>query len=104
MWRRIRSSMRKPLGLLILGLPVLLFAVPCLAGVPDWVQMAAAKPQGTYPSDVNAVVLLDDTTLVVTGPGQADVTYRRVVRILRPKGRDEAAFGVYLSGGEKLQS
>ena len=67
-------------------------------------QQAAAKPVGSYPSETNAVVLLDDTSLAVTGPGQAEVTYRRVVRILRPEGRNEAKFAINLNGGEKLQS
>src|SRR5215469_14524428 len=88
---------------LAVGWACFLFALPAFAGAPDWVQQAAAKAQGSYPSETAAVVLLDDETLTVTGPGQAEVARRRVVRILRPKGREEARFHVYLSPGDKVQ-
>ena len=104
MWRKTNRSRRKAIRILLLGAGLLLCAAPCVANAPDWVQQAAAKEQGKYPADANAVVLLNDITMVVTGPGQAEISHRRVVRILRPKGRDEATFGVYLSAGEKLQS
>ena len=99
MWRRTR------LGLLALSIAAFLCAArPVVAAAPDWVQQAAAKPPGQYPADTNAVVLLDEESLTVTGPGQAEVVHRRVVRILRPQGREEAHFGTYLAPGEKIQS
>src|SRR5215470_9594877 len=76
----------------------------CHANAPDWVQQAASREQGKYPADTNAVVLLDDTSMTVNESGQAEMTHRRVVRILRPKGREEARFGMYLRAGDKLQS
>ncbi len=99
MWRRTS------LGLLTISLGAVLCAArPAVASAPDWVQQAAAKPPGQYPADTNAVVLLDEESVTVTGPGEAEVLYRRVVRILRPQGREEAHFGTYLSSGEKIQS
>ena len=71
---------------------------------PDWLHQAASKPLGKYPPEANAVVLLDDVTLTVTGPGQAEETRRRIVRILRPQGRDEAKLHVYLGLGDKVQA
>jgi hypothetical protein len=71
---------------------------------PDWLHQAAAKAPGKYAPDANAVVLLDDVTLTVTGPGQADETRRRIVRILRPQGHDESKLHVYVGPGDKVQS
>jgi len=70
---------------------------------PDWLHQAAAKPPAKYAAETNAVVLLDDVTLTVTGPGQADETRRRIVRILRPQGRDESKLHVYVGPGDKVQ-
>jgi transglutaminase-like putative cysteine protease len=78
-------------------------ATPSFGSAPDWVQQAAAKTAGTYPAEANAVVLLDDESVTVTGSGQAEVSHRRVVRILRPKGHEEALFRVHLSPGDKTQ-
>jgi Domain of Unknown Function with PDB structure (DUF3857)/Transglutaminase-like superfamily len=69
---------------------------------PDWVHAAAAKPAGKYPSDTDAVVLLDDGTANVTAPGEMEFAQRRVVRILRPEGRREGKLSVYLNAGDKL--
>jgi hypothetical protein len=70
--------------------------------VPDWVRAAAAKPAGKYPSDTHAVVLLDDSTVNVTAPGEMEFSRRRVVRILRPEGRNEGKLSVYLNAGDKV--
>lgn len=86
--------------------PIVLLFAPLLAWssiVPDWARAAAAKPPGKYPSDTNAVVLLDDTTANITAPGEMEFSSRRVVRILRPEGRKEGKFSVYLNAGDKLQ-
>src|SRR5690348_6567591 len=104
MWRKTSAFVMNPARRSLLAAGLLLCAVPCVAGAPDWVQQAAAKPIGSYPSDTNAVVLLDDTLLNVTGPGQAELTSRRVVRILRPAGRKQATFAVHLRAGEKVQA
>ncbi|HZM10430.1 MAG TPA: DUF3857 domain-containing protein [Candidatus Limnocylindrales bacterium] len=71
---------------------------------PDWLHQAAAKAPGKYAPETNAVVLLDDTTLTVTGPGQADETRRRIVLILRPQGREEAKLHVFVGPGDKVQA
>ena len=75
----------------------LLAAAPALAfkdSVPDWVQAAIAQPAGKYPPETNAVVLLDETVLMVDKDGKAVEHHRHVVRILRPSGRDEGYVGV----------
>ena len=71
---------------------------------PDWLHQAASKPPGKYAAETNAVVLLEDLTVNVTGPGQAEETHRRIVRILRPQGHDEAKLHVYVGPGDKVQS
>ena len=89
---RSRGVRKRGLGFAILVF-VLIAATPgCFAkdSVPDWVRMAAAQKLPTYPADTNAVVLLDDTTYSVAPNGQATEHCRRVVRILRPQGRNAA--------------
>ena len=51
--------------------------------------MAAAHVTGISGRHARAVVLLDDTTFVVGADGKAVEHRRRVVKILRPNGRDE---------------
>ncbi len=58
-------------------------------GVPDWVRSAAAMRFPAYPPETDAVVLLDDITYSVATDGHAIERRRRVVRILRPQGRNE---------------
>jgi hypothetical protein len=86
---------------------LLLLTLPACAGVniPDWVRQAAAQKLPTYAADTNAVVLLEDKIFTVNGPN-GDVTEheRRVVKILRPDGRNEATFGIDFRKDEKLNS
>jgi len=96
-----RTSLK--LGPAVAAASLLIYALPGFANAPDWVQQAAAKAPGSYPAEANAVVLLDDESLTVTGQGQAEVNHRRVVRILRPKGHQESQFQVHLSPGDKVQ-
>jgi hypothetical protein len=72
--------------------------------VPDWVRDAAAQKLPDYPAETNAVVLLDDTTYSVAANGQATEHYRRVVKILRPQGRDDALVAVPFDKDTKILS
>ena len=96
--------MRRATSLLFL----LLTAVSAFAGsqptLPDWVQQAVAKPAGTYPPRTNAVVLLDQTSIFFTGSNEYQENYRRVVRILRPEGRDQREFALYFQQGERINN
>ena len=56
--------------------------------VPDWVRAAAAQTIPHYAPNTEAVVLLDDTVYSVGLDGRAAEHHRRVVKILRPQGRD----------------
>jgi len=84
---------------------VLLLSLTATAAtiLPDWMKQAASQTPPAFPPETNAVVLLDDTTYTVNGPG-GDVTehHRRVVKILRPDGRSEGYFGVDFRKGEKV--
>src|ERR1051325_4305285 len=64
------------------------------ASVPDWLRAAAQQPTKTYASDVNAVVLLSETETTVKDNGETVTRERRVIKVLRPEGRDEAFQGV----------
>jgi Domain of Unknown Function with PDB structure (DUF3857)/Transglutaminase-like superfamily len=72
--------------------------------VPDWVRAAAAQTVPAYPPRTNAVVLLDDTTYTVAPDGRATEHYRRVVKILRPEGRDEGIVHVNFDKDTKILS
>ena len=59
--------------------------------LPDWVTQAATDaPLKAEWRDAKAVVLLDDTLVTVAADGAAVERERRVVKILRPQGRDYA--------------
>ncbi len=82
-------------------------SAPALAktdGAPDWVHAAAAQHLPVYPTDTRAVVLLDETTLLVAPTGRASEHHRRIVKILRPQGRDEATVFLPFSNDEKLSN
>jgi Domain of Unknown Function with PDB structure (DUF3857)/Transglutaminase-like superfamily len=72
--------------------------------VPDWVRAAAADKLPAYPAETNAVVLLDETTYTVAPDGTATEHHRRVVKILRPQGRDEAVVQVNFDKDTKILS
>lgn len=97
--------MRKPsknAGWILLA--ALLSVVPSRATTPDWVRQAASATLPNYEPETNAVALLDDVNVKILGPDEYLEHRRRVVKILRPEGRNEAELGVYLEAKEKLHS
>jgi hypothetical protein len=83
-----------------------LLASPLSAAVkvPDWVHEARAERVGPYGPETKAVVVRDDTTVTVLSAGEHATHYRRVVKILRPDGREEGVLSVYLRGRDRLLS
>lgn len=74
---------------------LLLFLPPTAhAGVPDWLRAAAQQPVKKYADDVNAVTLLDQTETTVTNTGETVTHVRKVIKVLRPDGRNKAFFWV----------
>ncbi len=71
------------------------------ANIPDWVRQAAAEKLPAYPPDTDAVVLLSEETDTITAPDDHVEHYRRVVRILRPGGRNEGNLSVWVGHDEK---
>lgn len=71
--------------------------------LPDWMQQAIAAPAGTYADDTNAVVLLKSHEIIVDANGDYVEHDRRVVRILRTEGSNEAKLAVYLQGTESAE-
>ena len=87
------------------GFFVGLIALPAWAGgpqVPDWMKQAAAAKLPAYPADTPAVVLLEDTLLTVKPDGKSVERVRRVVKILRPKGREYAEVAVWFNANSKI--
>jgi len=72
--------------------------------VPDWVRTAAQQKLPEYSPETNAVVLLEDTTYTVAPDGTAVEHYRRVVKILRPQGRNNGIVGVPFDKDTKILS
>jgi hypothetical protein len=72
--------------------------------VPDWVRTAAQQKLPDYPPETNAVVLLEDTTYTVAPDGSATEHCRRVIKILRPQGREEGIVGVAFDKDTKILS
>ncbi len=105
-WSHLVS--RHPATLLAFVLVAPLLATPAVASkpetVPDWVRTAAAQTLPTYSAETNAVVLLDETTYTVAPDGQATEHYRRVIKILRPQGRDQAVVAVPYDKATKILS
>jgi Domain of Unknown Function with PDB structure (DUF3857) len=83
--RRITTSTLFFLFALLAG------AAPARASVPDWLRSAAQQPVKAYADDVNAVILLSETETTVKDSGETVTRERRVIKVLRPDGR-EAAF------------
>jgi len=98
----VPRSTRKPLVALI---PILW---TCLAAastsVPAWLKQAAVEKLPAYPPDTKAVVISDEIENVVEAPGQFVEHERRIVKILRPGGRDYDLIFVPLQRQDKLLS
>ena len=97
-WRCVLSSL---CAVLLLGASQTAFAKD---SVPDWVRAAAAQTLPTYPAETKAVVLLEDITYTVAPDGRAIEHVRRVVKILRPQGRDESVVHVGFDNDTKILS
>ena len=81
--------------------------LPAIAGTPqppDWVLAAAHASTPNYPADTIAVALDDEETLTVEPDGKATLRKRRVIKILRPQGRDFAYVFVPLDRDRKVRS
>jgi hypothetical protein len=77
------------LGTMVLGAGVTARAANVFGSpVPDWVKTAAQEKLPEFHGNPKAVVLLEQTTYTVDAKGQAVEHVRRVVKILRPQGRD----------------
>src|ERR1700733_11727877 len=74
------------------------------APVPDWVKTAAQEKLPEFHGNPRAVVLLDETTYTVDAKGQAVEHVRRVVKILRPQGRDYGYPSVWYDKDSKVLS
>jgi hypothetical protein len=99
------------LTLLALCAMVLGGVIPARAGnifgpapVPDWVKAAAQQKLPEFHGNPKAVVLLEETTYTVDAKGQAVEHVRRVVKILRPQGRDYGYAGVAYDKDSKVLS
>src|SRR5215469_10291715 len=63
--------------------------------VPDWGVQAAKTPTPAYVKDASSVVLFDEYVETVDGSGRATERHRKVVRILKPQGRENSCLVAY---------
>lgn len=93
---------------LVLAIGVLTFgSSAAFAGnppLPEWMLAAANAKLPAYAPDTKAVVLLDEIVLTVNLEGKAVERQRKVVKILRPQGREFADVVVWFSKDKKLNS
>lgn len=75
---------------------------PARADVPAWLRTAASNPIPKYSDETQAVLLYDETTIVVKDAGDIHSIHRRVYRILRPGGRDRGVFAVSFDKDTKV--
>jgi len=99
------------LAIVLMGAMVLGGGIPARAGnifgsapVPDWVKTAAQQKLPEFHGNPKAVVLLEETTYTVDQKGQAIEHVRRVVKILRPQGRDYGYPSVWYDKDSKVLS
>jgi hypothetical protein len=98
--------------LVVVGAALLAGAVPVWAGsifgssqaVPDWVKTAAQEKLPLFHGNPKAVVLLEETTYTVDEDGRATEHVRRVVKILRPQGREDGYPAVWYDKDSKVLS
>jgi hypothetical protein len=80
----------------------------CLASsnqLPDWVLGAASGALlPRYPAETKAAILLDDDLITVGADGKTTERERKVVKILRPQGREYAEIVAWYSKDNKLNS
>ena len=73
------------------------------ASPPPWVKAAIPATLPEWTKKASAVVLLDETRLVVAGAGEIATRHRRVVRVQTNAGRDHAYAAVYFDDDTKLK-
>lgn len=66
------------------------FAAAGAVKPPQWLADEAARAVPALPAETEAVVLLDERTIVIDASGRAAATCRRATRVLRPGGAEEA--------------
>lgn len=81
---------------------LLALAPAAFADAPEWLRAVARQPVPLYPSNVEAVVLLDEQTTTVNEKGEIKTVYRRAIKILSTRGRDRGTVGVSFDKDTKL--
>lgn len=71
---------------------------------PEWFRQLTHLQLPAYPEETSAVVLLDDETLTVKENGEMYINYRRVLKILRPSGKQYGSLAAYFDKDTKIDS
>lgn len=87
-----------------LAAALVLVAAPARAEIPAWLSTAAATSLPKYSDNTQAVLLYDETRIVVKDANEVHSIHRRVYRILHPSGRDRGVFDVPFDKDTKIFS
>ncbi len=91
-------------GLMMSALPLHAAGWGSSDSVPPWVSAAVQAAPASFPGTPKAAVLLDETVYTVGNDGRAVEHVRRVVKILRPQGRNEGEPAVWFDKDSKVLS
>lgn len=93
------------LAMLLTGIALSLPGRPALADdAPGWLRAASSASLPTFPKDVPAVVLADESTVTVDDDGRMTRSDLYAIKVLTREGRDEAvARAVYNTDSEKIK-
>ena len=103
---RRRTTLRPWLSLAALAAMGLLCAAPAFAAPhpPDWVTSLESAPTPKLPNDPAVVTLYSEVSVTVDAGGREDSLHRRVVRILRPQGIEDASLqAIYFDQDTKVK-
>jgi len=102
----MRIAGSRALVIAVLGLLTVFPRCPASSNqLPDWVLSAATSALlPRFPAETKAVILLDDDLITVGPDGRATERERKVVKILRPQGREYAEVVAWYSKDNKLNS
>ncbi len=90
------------ISIIALALLVTPFSTRANSDAPAWMHTAAARPLPTYDDKTDAVIIYSEDLFTVQSNGKIHKTERRVIKILRPSGREHAKLHFYYDPETKI--
>jgi hypothetical protein len=99
-----RVQVRDFVAIAALAVAAVVGSAPARADVPGWMRSAASASLPKYSDETAAVLLYDETTVIIKDAGEIHSIHRRVYRIMRPSGRERGVLVVSFDKDTKLLS